>query len=128
MESIRQRTNELELHRITDSLAHELALYSFKDTDRVFNSVLHRNTNDLDLIKAFAVFDLDVDSKDRDLRLATVALLQFALDSHGALGLDFDLVSERLSGFFKLLSRHVRVRDSCGTRGYSNDLHTWALF
>src|SRR5579885_1331615 len=128
MESIRQRTNKLELHRITDSLTHELALNSFKDSNGVFNGVLHWNANDLDLVKALAVFDLDIDSKNRDLRLPNVAFLQFVLDSHGALGLDFDLVSECFGGLLKLFGSHVGVRDSSGTRSYCNDLHTLALF
>src|SRR5437660_8329910 len=100
-----------------------LTLNSLEHRYGILDSFLYRNLHHAQMLEALAFFDLNIHREYGNFGLTNFAILQFVFNSHGALGLDFDLVSQCLGGFLQLLGSHIRMSDARRTCGYSNDLH-----
>src|SRR5215831_13102061 len=78
----------------------------------ILQRFLQRDLNDFHAMESLPFFDLNIDRKDRDMRLPNIALRKFVLDSHSTLRFHLDVVAEVLRNLFQSRCRHVRVRNS----------------
>src|SRR5579864_512553 len=94
-----------------------------KQSRRILHGLLQRHLNDLQSDKTLPALNGDVGGDDGHLRLGDVVLRKFVLDAHGALSLDFNLMSQLAGELLQLSCRHIRMGNSRRTGGHGNNPH-----
>src|SRR5579872_5618480 len=95
-----------------------------KNATRVPDNFLNWSFNDHNVLKAFSLFDFDIDRKNYNLCLADIAFRQLVFNAHRALSFHLNFISQGFGCFVQLLGGHVGMGDASWTCCDGNDLHT----